>query len=1105
MRKVLLLTVMCMALLGSALAQHSVSGTVVAEADGLGLPGVSVSEKGTGNGVLSDAEGKFSLKVSSGQSTLVFSFIGMSSAQEPVNNRAVINVKLKSADIGLDEVVVTALGIKRDRKALGYSMSSLKADDLVKAGTPINPLTSLYGKAAGVRVSSTSGGPSAGMVINIRNSVTLNEGSNTRPLIVVDGIPIFDENTSITASDRAGRDRGTGINDINANDIESMDILKGAKAAVLYGSAGANGVILITTKSGSKNKGFGIESSVSYTWEDVAFLPEMQNEFGTGSNVAFSNRDPQMVDENGFLYTMVNGTKTKTYFNGSNSSFGPKMDGSNILWWNGQMLPYTPQPDNYKALFQQGHLRTANVVLSNAGELGSFRASYTAKGYDGVQLRSSQENHNFSFNGNIKISERVKLSTVSNYYYTFNRNAPYHMQDGFVTYGIRRDMKPELWLNNITDQNGYWYFSDNALAQKVGALGSGIGMEYLWNQTQNDNDETKHHFIQSVDLNVELTDWLSFKILTGFDMTRRMLEVKKKVTKPLSENPFQGYYSVGERNILNFYTQAHLNVDTKIGNNFNFSGLVGGVYRNNSDRQLQSITEDFLVENWFSLGNSSRSIKSQGSGWRGSDVLYSVLGSTQLSFKDYLFLELQARNDWSSILPPKNNNYFYPGASISWIASQALKMPEVIKFAKTRFSVADVGRPGPRYFGNMSYGINSYGGIPYASTSGEIPPVDFANANGKLPEENLKPERKREYEIGLEMSFFKDNRLGFDFSAYKSNSYNEIIALQVPASSGTSKVRTNAGDIQHIGLELQLRAKPVLSKNFQWETVVNLASDKTKINKLANNIEIIPLWGVTGAKIEARVDGEYGEIYVNPYRTNATGERIVGSNGLYETNKDSLKLVGKVVPDYTGGLVNNFTYKRFTLGVDIDFQYGGTLISQTNMYLKGNGTGKESLQYRDEARGGFPYYVNKDGQSIQVASHTAAVPADAKYNFIFHDGVILPGVKADGSKNDKLISAEEYYSRTFWNGDMAVSEDAVYKSDYVALRRITLSYNVPDQFTRKMGVYNVQVSGFGSNLAYIYKALPNVSPESTMGTNNFTEKAAASSVRMFGVELKLAF
>lgn len=1105
MRRILLLTTLCIALVSNAIAQRTVTGVVKDASNGSSVPGVNVAVKGMkGVGTASAVDGSFTIKLPSGAQTLVFSFIGYTPQEVAVTNQSKLEVLLQPSVQKIDEVVVTALGIKKERKALGYSMSSIKSEDLIKSGNPINPLTSLYGKAAGVKVASTAGGSSGGMVINIRNSVSLNENSNTRPLIVVDGIPIFDENTAMTASDRHGRDRGTGINDINASDIESMDILKGAKAAVLYGSAGANGVILITTKSGSKKKGFGVEASFSTTFENVAFLPELQNEFGIGSNVAYSNRDPQMVDKDGFLYANVNGTKTKTYFNGATSNFGPKMDGSKIQWWDGQMREYTPQPNNYKDLFREGHLRTANVVLSNGGEVGSFRLSYTAKDYNGIQYGSNQTNQNLSFNANVKISDRVRLSTTSNYYYTFNRNAPYQIGE-MVTYGIDRDMKSDLLFNNVVDKDGYFYFRDNALKQKAPNIVNLSG-SYLWSQLQNTNDETKHHFIQSVDLNVDLTSWLSFKVLSGFDMTRKMLEVKKKVMKPLAEDPFQGYYSVSERNILNFYTQYHFNINTKLSDDLNLSALVGGVYRKNSDRMVEAVTEDFLVENWFSLGNSSRQVKSQASGYRGSDVLYSVLGSAQLAYKNYLYLELQARNDWSSILPPSNNSYFYPGASLSWIASQSLNLPEVINYAKVRASWADVGRPGPRYFGNMGFAIGAYGMVPYASTNGEIPPVDFLNANGKLPEENLKPERKREFEFGIEMDFFKNNRVGFDFSIYRSNSYNEIIGLSIPASSGASKIRTNAGNIQHTGWELQLRAKPVLSKNFKWESVINVSNDKTKIVKLDKGIEILPLWGVTGAKIQARVGGEYGEIYVNPFKTNDKGQRIVNESGVYEIDKDKQKKVGKSTPDFTGGFSNNFSYKGFSLGVDVDYQFGGTIISQTNMYLKGNGTGKESLQYRDEARGGSPYYVNNAGQFVLLDSHSAPVPADSKYSFIFHDGVVLPGVKSDGvTPNNKVICAEEYYGRTYWQGDMAVNEDAIYKSDYISLRRITFSYAVPSRITQHIGINNAHISLFGSNLAYLYKDLPNVSPESTMGTNSFSEQSPISTVRVFGVELKFGF
>ena len=1077
---------------------------VVNDEHGDPVPGVNVIIRGTNVGVITGVDGKYSINAPNDNVVLVFSSVGFTSVERVSNGQRVIDITMSENVQAIEEVVVTALGIKREKKALGYAMSSIKADELVRTGTPINPLTSLYGKAAGVRVASTAGGPGGGMILNVRNSVALNESSTTRPLIVVDGIPIFDENTAMTANDRAGRDRGTGINDINAADIESMDILKGAKAAVLYGSAGANGVVLITTKSGSKKKGFGIEASLSYTWESLAVVPEMQNEFGTGGNVAYTNRSPDLVDANGFLYTMVNGTKTKTYFNGFNGSFGPKMDGSSILWWNDEMLPYSPQPNNYKDFFQIGHLRTANIVMSNSGEMGSFRASYTAKGYDGIQLGSEQQNHSFSFNGEVKISDRVKLSTVSNYFYGFSRNAPYHIQDGFVTYGVRRDMKSELFLNNITDEYGYWYFRGSAIRNKIGYLAD-ISSSYLWNQLQNTNDETKHHFIQSANLNVQITNWLSFDVLAGFDMTRRMLEVKKKVMRPITEDPFQGYYSVGERNILNFYTQYHLNFDYKLNEDFQMTGLFGGVYRNNSDRRVETVTQDFLVENWFSMGNSSRSVKSDGSASRGSDLMYSVLGTAQLSYKNFLYLELTARNDWVSILPPGNNSYFYPGASLSWIVSESLELPDVIKFAKARASIADVGRPGPRYFGNMAFNINSYGGIPFATTGNEIPPVDFANANGKLPKENLKPERKREFEFGVDMYLFTGNRLGFEFSIYKSNSYNEIIALDIPRSSGASKVKMNAGDIQHVGVELQLRGKPFYTRDYQWESILNLSHDKTKIIKLDKNIEIYPLWGVTGAIIEARVGGRYGEIYVNPYKTNDQGIRVTDNTGVYYADRDKKKYAGKITPDVIGGWTNNFSYKNFTLGVNIDFQFGGMIISQTNMYLRGNGTGKESLQYRDEARGGYPYYVNSNGEFKKLDSHTTTTPADSKYGFIFHDGVILPGVKNDGSVNDRLICAQEYYERMFWKGDMAVSEDVIYKSDYIALRQAYLSYEIPDKLSSKLGLHKTQISAFTSNLGYIYKALPNSSPESTMGTNNFTERAASAMVRMLGFELKFTF
>ncbi len=1100
------LMLMCALILGiwaSAYAQNvTVKGTVTGD-DGSTLPGVTVLEKGTTNGVITDFDGKYSISVAN-NAVLAFSFVGMAPQEIAVGGKSTINVIMKTSSTEVDEVVVTALGIKREKKALGYSISSIKSEELVKSGTPVNPLTSLYGKAAGVRVASTAGGPTAGMIINIRNAVSLTEETSTRPLFVVDGIPIFDEHTNSTRNDRDGRDRGTGINDINADDIATVDILKGAKAAVLYGSAGANGVVLITTKSGTKKKGFGIDISTSYTWDNVAFAPKFQNEFGTGGNVAYAGVDPALTDEGGYRYEMIDGVRTPVYFRGS-ASFGPKMDGREILWWDGEMRPYSPQSDNYKGLFETGHLRSSNIAVSNSGEIGSVRFSYTNKEYESVVINASQQNHIVSFNGALNISEKVKFNYTSNYYYTYNHNAPYRMQDAFVTFGVRRDVKPEVWRSHITDDLGYSYFREKEISDRVG--GTSIHGEYLWGQTQNDFDEERHHFIQSGRLGVELAEGWDLQILTGFDYTRKNNVVKKKVTEPLSEDYQQGYYSVGERNIMNFYTQGTINFDQKLTEDIQLTGLFGGVYKYTHDRQLKSITNNFLIENWFDLSNSTDDVKSNGEGSWADEALYSILGSAQFAYKNYLFLDLQGRNDWTSILPSANNSYFYPGASLAWVASQTYELPDVIKFAKVRFAWADVGVPGRRYFGNLNFNVNSYGTIPYATISDRLPPADFAQgiAEGKFPPENLKPERKRELEFGIEMNFFNQNRLGFDLSLYKSNVYDQIMGLQVPASSGVKEITVNVGDISHKGVELQLRGTPVLVGDFRWNATLNIAYDKTRIEKLAKGVEIHPLWGVHGAKIEAREGREYGEIYIHPWKRDEDGNKIVGNGGVYMFDQETDKKVGVSVPDWTGGINTNFNYKGFALDFDLDYQFGGTIISQTNMYLKGNGTGKESLKYRDEARGGLPYYVDNDGAYHQLDSHTAAVPADSKFDFIFHDGVVLDGVKEDGTPNDIIISAQKYYENTYWQGQMDVTEDGIYKSDYIALRKISLHYNVPEKFLSKFKIQRMRLSLFATNVAYLYKDVPNVIPESSAGTNEFTEYSGMPGIRSVGLEVKFGF
>lgn len=1084
-----------------AVTQQSGKVTGVVQDDLGPIAGASVVVKGTTNGSITDMDGNFTLDGVKNGAIIQISFIGYATQEIPYRGESSLKVILVEDSQKLEEVVVTALGIKRDRKALGYSVSSVKSDEITNAGTPMNPMSALYGKASGLQLQSTASGPSGGMKIKVRNAVSLNDDSSTRPLIVVDGIPIHDSNTGQTGNSRTGGDHGTGINDINPEDIESIEILKGAKAAVLYGSEGANGVMLITTKSG-KSKGLGIDFGANYTWNNAAFLPELQDEFGTGSSpgtAPLSN-----ISKDGF-YMMENpsGKLVESLWKGAGANFGPRMDGREVLWWDDTMRSYSPQKDNYKNLFRTGHQSNINVALSNSGDLGSFRLSYNYRDYAAVSVGAENKSHSFNFSGDMKANEYVKFRVNTSYTNTKDHNAPYSIQD-MASYGIPREQDVNLIQSMLRTPDGYNYFSNEALSKR--APYTSYLSSYYWSQKVNANDYNRNHLIQSLNMDVKFTDFLSWTTLGGMDWTVADHEIKQHVTRPLAQENKQGYYGIESIRDMVIYGQSTLNLNYSFDEKWNLSGMVGGaVKRNSHESQNNYIIEAFAVENWFSLNNTREDFGARSSRERGKDLLLSLFASAQIAYANQVYLELQARNDWSSILPPSNNSYFYPGASLSWIFTEAFTVPSM-NFGKVRVSWADVGRPGPRYYGNVDFSLGSYGGRPIMGLPDYLPPADFATNGGGFPVANLKPERKREYEVGFETAFLTGNRINVDFSYFNSNTYNQIVSLPVPSSSGVKEVRLNAGDIAQSGVELSINTKPVMIKNFTWELGFNLANYSTKIQKLAKGVTKQTLSGATGAAIVAPEKGEFGEVWIYPYKRNEQGERIVNQGtGVYEYDKSKQIKVGKITPDILGGVTTSLTYKNLSLNAVFDFQFGATMVSQTNMYMLGNGSSKESLKFRDEARGGLPYYVNMDGKRILLDSHSSAVPSDSYYSFILHDGVITPGVTEDGKKNEMVVSAEQYYSKMYWQGGSDLSEDQIYKSDFVSLRTLSLSYNLPKSFLKKIKVYNARVNVFGNNLCYLYKAIPNVTPESTLGTNSYTEFSVLPGIRSFGVGLNVSF
>lgn len=1068
----------------TAYAQKNVTGTV-RDPEGQPIPGASVFQKGTNNGTMTDASGKFAITVPE-TATLIIKYLGYFPKEIIVASGSVFNIQLVADEKALSEVVVTALGVKKEKRALGYASTTIKTSTLDDIGSPLNTMSALYGQAPGLRLSATALGPAGGFNVNIRNAVALLEGSSTKPLFVIDGIPMVDGPTDIN------RSTGNGLNDLNMNDIESFEVLKGAKASVLYGYRGANGVILITTKNGGKKSGLGIDFGYSRSFDKPWIMQEFQNEYGSGFPAPWSN--PGTVDKEGFF--IRNGQQA---YYPTNYNFGPKMDGREILWYDGVKRPYVAQPDNIKAFYQNGFTNNVNVAIQNGGEIGNFRASYSRNDYRGIFKEYEVSDNKFMFSGDLKVTDRVNFKLVTTYVNTFSHNSPDQNQDAFVTYGIPRQLDVErLSKEQIVDpETGYfWWYVQNRQAQNPtgGILRDGLAKNYFWNQTMNSYDNTREHFINSATLSLKLAKGLSLETLGGFDLVTNHGETKERVTRPLIESQ-SGKYEVKNDKTTSINAQSLLHYETHLTKDVELNAFVGGIIQTNTTETVRRFTRGFIARDWFSLNNSKIDEfynLDDRAYTRGKDKLVALVASAQFSYKDWLYVELQGRRDGASILPPKNNSYYYPGVSTSFIYSDALKMPEWLSYGKFRASWADVGRPGPRYFSNIVYGLGNYGGVITNSPMEDLPPVD------------LKPERKREFEVGLENRFF-NNRLGFEFNVYHAITYNQIMGLSMAQATGVNSIKINAGEITNTGFELNLYGTPIKTTDFSWNVVFNASQSKPMVKKLDKDIQEQNLWGAQGATVVAHLNQPYGQIIVNAFATDpVSGKRIVGADGYYYNDPTKKEVLGTVIPTAVGGLNNSFSYKGISLDFNIDYSFGSTLVSITNMYMVGNGSAKNTLEGRDEAHGGLPFYVNNGGTFVRLPSHSSPLPADSRYPFIMHNGVILDGVKADGSPNDVLLTAEDKYSY-YWRNFMDVQPDIVYKNNYIKLRNVNIGYTLPARVTSKMNIQKLTVSLYANNLAYLYKTMPNVDAEAINGTNAFYENNAWPAVRSFGASVRASF
>ncbi|HEY1165601.1 MAG TPA: SusC/RagA family TonB-linked outer membrane protein [Chitinophaga sp.] len=1090
-RSLIVCTVLLLLCAFGAIAQEkkTVSGTVSDE-KGSPLIGVSVLEKGTSNGTSTQVDGKFTLKAGP-NAILVFSYIGYQKKEVAADNAG--NIQLAPDNKGLNEVVVTAMGIKREARALGYAVSTVTSKELTQTGSP-NFASALYGKAAGVKIISAPGGAGSAVSVQVRGITSIN--GNTQPLYVVDGVPIRNFNNLNAPSFGTTNSRidGNGLLDINPEDIESLTVLKGASATALYGSEATNGVIVITTKKGSKSRGLGVDVNYIFTKENLAYSPDYQNEYGPGYD-AQTNVGNGIADAEGWV-TDADGSRHPYYR--AYAQFGPKFDGSDVKYWDGSTRKYVANKNNYRDFYQNGYNSAANVALSNAGENGSYRFSYSRTDYKSILPGSNLYRNNFNFNGTLKIGKRVTVDLVSTYNNNFTHNRANVLSNIFGSYGgfFSRLDDMQTYFDRYKTTNGYKYVEatnnsydqDQKLAYRFRATNL---TDYLWDNLRNSYNERQNRFINSATLNVSILDNLRFRGRVGGDFTGWNALTNQYNSQP-SAVGYTGKYQVEQRSNNIFYGDVLLTYNPKLTKDLDLTVSGGFSGRKQNYVYQMSATADGLVnENWFSLSNSAGILNTSSA--RAEQIDIAGFGILNLNYKNFLYVEGTARQERTSTLPSAVNSYFYPSVNAGFVFSDVIKLPSFVDYGKLRASYGLVGNHPNIFQANVAY--YQYGLAYNGSTI-----LYQQSQSNSFGNNNIQSERKREFEVGLETKLLQ-GKVGVDFSYYNNQVNRQILIASTAASSGATSALVNAGSLNNYGYEAAINATPVSLKNFRWNSRFNFAVNRNKLASLPSGLTDLT-WNVEGGGyliVKAEVGDALGNIYVHPRNQDANGNNIVNADGYYTNNTNAYTYAGNMMPKIVGGFSNTFTYKNFSLDVTLDYRFGGKLVSIPTYYQLGGGMFESTLQYRDAAHGGISYNIVDAASANYVAAPNGA----------YHDGMILPGVTEDGRANTKVISAAAYYLTNYnWRTEGDYSA-AVFNNNYIKVREVALTYNMPKSITDKLHFQGLQLALIGRNLFYIHKSLPyGLDPEVAVGSSWLSQgmdNGTVGPTRSLGASLRARF
>lgn len=1013
----------------------TISGVVVDES-GEPIIGASVLVEGTSIGTITNIDGRYSLTDVPESAQLTVSYIGYKSIGLSANDKNLGNITLYEDSKALDEVVVTALGISRKEKNLSYATQVVKADALTQA-RDLNVANSLSGKVAGLEVSKVSSGLGGSSKISLRGSRSI--GGNNQALIVVDGVPI-DNSSSTTRSQGSdgkaltgGFDSGDGISSINPSDIESINVLKGASAAALYGSRASNGVLIITTKKGSQQKGLGISYSSSFSADTPSVMLDLQNEYAQGSSGIYNKN---------------------TLYN-----WGPQMTGQIVDHWSNNpdnaSLQYalTPQKNNIKDFFNTGLNWSNSVGVSMGGEKYQARFSLNNDYATGIVPNNKLNRTSASLRLNAKLHKKIDLDTKISYTNQTIDGKPWTGENIFNPVRQLYSMPRNISLN---DAKVFEYVdTSNGIKTRQHFWlpgGEGLSQNPYWVVNRNVRTDERNKILAMGALKWNIVENLSLMLRSSVDYYHDSGDFK--LYNDTYQRAPKGNYMV------DFYDSFELNNDFLLTYNktFNedwiFDVNVGGSTFYQNKRGVSYSNTELLAENLFSQTNA-KSLVADNSLYRRK--LNSLYAFAQVTYKGFLTLDVTGRNDWSSTLPKENASYFYPSVGLSLVLSDALSLPSWFTFAKTRVSLAQVGNDTDPFIVNPTYNYVAGGNNGYVYQSSTLPAV------------TLKPETTSSFEVGVDVRFL-NNRLGLDFSWYKSNTFNQLISVPMPLASGYVNSFINAGNVENKGIELKLYATPIQLKEFSWTTQFNFSRNVNIIRELTDNVKQISL-GTEDfiANIVAVEGGAFGDIYVRGFERNQQGEILVNSNGLPKlTSKKTVK-AGNVAPDWSGGWMNTFNYKGFSLNVLIDTKQGGEIISFTDAVLTGYGLTAKTLAGRT-------------------------------------DGITFPGVLDSGEINTKQVSAESLWT-SLGGRNSPVGEAFVSDASYIRLREISFSYSLPQSLLSKLPFYTLSIGAFGKNLCFFQNKAKTFDPEMTVGTGNNQglEAFALPSTRTFGINLNLSF